>query len=158
MGKFNTIEDLSNAKVGPHLRFGPKTAILKGVALDLKTQILFPAIFDWCQFSDFDTQIKVMTSVGVAPVISVMCFIQDKMRQRMGEMPLDSEEQHKTADSTFKPKSLKNKSSRSKVHPDVDSHKRRHRKEGFSLFKELQEGKRTKKLAGLVYGLEESES
>ncbi len=52
---------------------------------------MFPAIFDWCQFSDFDTQIK------------------DRMRLRMGEVPLDTEEANKTADSTFKPKSLRNK-------------------------------------------------
>ena len=60
VGPYNTKKARSDdVKMGPHLTFGAKTAILKGLALDLKTQIVFPALFDWCNFSDFDTQIKV---------------------------------------------------------------------------------------------------
>lgn len=59
VGVYNTkVAQEDDPKLGPHLRFGPKTAILKGLALDLKTQQVFPAIFDWCQFTDFATQIK----------------------------------------------------------------------------------------------------
>ncbi len=64
---------------------------ISGIALDLKAQLLFPAVFDWGQFSDFDLQIK------------------DKLRVRMGGAPLDTEEHHKTEGSTFKPKSLRNR-------------------------------------------------
>eukprot|EP00095_Tigriopus_kingsejongensis_P011842 maker-scaffold1129_size60621-snap-gene-0.12 protein:Tk11842 transcript:maker-scaffold1129_size60621-snap-gene-0.12-mRNA-1 annotation:"n-terminal asparagine amidohydrolase" len=90
VGPYNTTA-ASEEKVGPHLRLGPKTAILKGMALDLKSQIIFPAIFDWGQLSDFQTQ------------------IQDIARIKSGLPPLDTEDAHKTADSTFKPKSLRNR-------------------------------------------------
>lgn len=58
VGPYNT-KEANEEKVGPHLRFGPKTAILKGMALDLKSQMIFPALFDWGQMSDFQTQIRV---------------------------------------------------------------------------------------------------
>ena len=38
--------------------YGNNTAILKGIAVDLQTQILFPAIFAWGQYEDFKSQIK----------------------------------------------------------------------------------------------------
>ena len=37
-------------------RLGPKTAILKGIAIDLKDSMIFPAVFDWAQFSDFQVR------------------------------------------------------------------------------------------------------
>ena len=39
-------------------RLGPKTAILKGIAIDLKDSMIFPAVFDWAQFSDFQVRIR----------------------------------------------------------------------------------------------------
>ena len=38
--------------------YGNNTAILKGIVVDLQTQILFPAIFAWGQYEDFKSQIK----------------------------------------------------------------------------------------------------
>lgn len=90
VGPYNT-KEANEEKVGPHLRFGPKTAILKGMALDLKSQMIFPALFDWGQMSDFQTQIR------------------DIARVKNGLRPLDTEDQRKTEDSTFKPKSLRNR-------------------------------------------------
>ena len=42
----------------PLRRLGPKTAILKGIAIDLKDSMIFPAVFDWAQFSDFQVRNK----------------------------------------------------------------------------------------------------
>ena len=64
------------------------TAILKGIAVDLKVQRIFPACFEWGNLDDFKLQIA------------------DKRRLRDGKTPVDTEEANKTADSTFKPKSL----------------------------------------------------
>ena len=67
------------------------TAILKGIAVDLKVQRVFPACFEWGNLDDFKLQIA------------------DKRRLKDGKNPVDSEEANKTAESTFKPKSLRNK-------------------------------------------------
>ena len=67
------------------------TAILKGIAVDLKTQQIYPATFEWGNYDDFKLQLK------------------DRFRLRQGQDPIDTEEANKTADSTFKPKSLRNK-------------------------------------------------
>ena len=32
--------------------------VLSGIALDLESQIMFPAIFDWGRFTDFAAQLK----------------------------------------------------------------------------------------------------
>lgn len=113
MGSYNTQE--AESYLG-----GSRTAILKGIALDLQTQMLFPAIFDWANFSDFALQIR------------------DKLRLRMGESPLDTEERHKTADSTFKPKSLRNKNGEKKKRDEIakaeaedEANKRRRRKSSY---------------------------
>ena len=119
MGPYNT-QDAPDNQVGPHLKFGPKTAILKGIALDLKTQIIFPAVFNWGQMSDFQTQIQVrflsifFWSQNVKVDTSKYSF-QDRARIKAGLPPLDTEDYHKTEDSTFKPKSLRN---RAKEHMD----------------------------------------
>lgn len=57
VGPYNTkvADDNDDSKY----KFGPKTAILKGIAIDLQSQLLFPAIFDWCNYADFQTQIQV---------------------------------------------------------------------------------------------------
>ena len=67
------------------------TAILKGIAVDIKLQRIFPANFEWGNLDDFKLQIA------------------DKRRKKDGLTPFDTEEANKTADSTFKPKSLRNK-------------------------------------------------
>ena len=67
------------------------TAILKGIAVDIKLQRIFPASFEWGNLDDFKLQIA------------------DKRRLRDGKEPVESEEANKTADSTFKPKSLRNR-------------------------------------------------
>lgn len=87
VGKFNT----TDAEKGDNLLSTDTTAIIKGIAVDLKTQQLFPATFEWGNYDDFKLQLK------------------DRMRMKVGQDPMDSEEANKTADSTFKPKSLRNK-------------------------------------------------
>nr|ACO10559.1 N-terminal asparagine amidohydrolase [Caligus rogercresseyi] len=87
--------------VGPYnttLENGTSTAILKGICVDLKTQTIFPAVFNWGQFSDFKTQ------------------IEDRFRTRhgVGEQ-MDSEDRFKTRESTFKSKSLRNTAKRKKA-------------------------------------------
>ena len=67
------------------------TAILKGIAVDIKRQRVFPASFEWGNLDDFKLQIA------------------DKRRLKDGKTPVDTEEANKTADSTFKPKSLRNR-------------------------------------------------
>ena len=52
----DTTED--EIKSGSHLKLGPRTAILKGITIDLKSQLIFPAVFEWGQFQDFQTQLK----------------------------------------------------------------------------------------------------
>jgi hypothetical protein len=70
---------------------GCNTAILRGISVDLSTQELFPAIYDWGQYEDFKTQIQV------------------KFRNKHDDDDKESTATKRiTADSTFKPKSLKN--------------------------------------------------
>jgi len=70
---------------------GKNTAILIGIAMDLRSQIIFPASFPWNNFEDFSTQ------------------LQDRFLRRTGQGSiLDDEDKHKTKDSTFKPKALRN--------------------------------------------------
>ena len=78
-------------------------AIIKGIAIDLKTQQIFPAMFEWGNYDDFKLQIK------------------DKFRLKSGQDPMDSEEVNKTADSTFKPKSLRNKANHDYLVQSVNS-------------------------------------
>uniref|UniRef100_A0A0K2VDT6 Protein Nterminal asparagine amidohydrolaselike [Xiphosphorus maculatus] n=1 Tax=Lepeophtheirus salmonis TaxID=72036 RepID=A0A0K2VDT6_LEPSM len=103
-----TILNLIHFCVGPYnttVDNGSTTAILKGICVDLKTKTLFPAMFNWCQFSDFKTQ------------------IEDRFRTRngVGEQ-MDSEDRFKTKDSTFKPKSLRNTANRNKlIEPKINT-------------------------------------
>ena len=87
VGRYNT------QAVGRHnnLLSTETTAILKGIAVDIKLQRIFPANFEWGNLDDFKLQIA------------------DKRRKKDGLTPFDTEEANKTADSTFKPKSLRNK-------------------------------------------------
>jgi len=81
VGPFNTTKD----------KEGKNTAILIGIAFDLRTQIIFPASFPWNNFQDFSTQ------------------LQDRFLRRTGQGALlDDDDKHKTKDSTFKPKALRN--------------------------------------------------
>jgi len=81
VGPFNTCKD----------KDGKNTAILIGIALDLRSQIIFPASFPWNNFADFSTQ------------------LQDRFLRRTGQGSiLDDEDKFKTKDSTFKPKALRN--------------------------------------------------
>jgi len=70
---------------------GKNTAILIGIAMDLRSQVIFPASFPWNNFEDFSTQ------------------LQDRFLRRTGQGSLlDDEDKYKTKDSTFKPKALRN--------------------------------------------------
>jgi len=70
---------------------GKNTAILIGVAIDLSSQVIFPASFPWNNFEDFSTQ------------------LQDRFLRRTGQGSiLKDEEYYKTKNSTFKPKALRN--------------------------------------------------
>jgi len=81
VGPFNTCKD----------KDGNNTAILIGIAIDLRSQIIFPASFPWNNFEDFSAQ------------------LQDRVRRRTGQgATLDDEDKHKTKLSTFKPKALRN--------------------------------------------------
>merc|ERR1719348_1422987 len=80
VGPYNTCKD----------KEGKNTAILIGIAMDLRSQIIFPASFPWNNFQDFSTQ------------------LQDRfLRTGQGAL-LDDDDKHKTKDSTFKPKALRN--------------------------------------------------
>ena len=56
VGRFNTVpvdpNDINN------LLRTDTTAILKGIAVDLRTQQIFPAAFEWGNYQDFHLQIK----------------------------------------------------------------------------------------------------
>merc|ERR1719348_1585800 len=81
VGPYNTCKD----------KEGKNTAILIGIAMDLRSQIIFPASFPWNNFEDFSAQ------------------LQDRVRRRTGQgATLDDEDKHKTKLSTFKPKALRN--------------------------------------------------
>jgi len=81
VGPFNTCKD----------KQGKNTAILIGIAMDLRSQIIFPASFPWNNFEDFSTQ------------------LQDRVMRRSGQGKiLDDDDKHKTKLSTFKPKALRN--------------------------------------------------
>merc|ERR1712179_327504 len=70
---------------------GKNTAILIGIALDLRSSIIFPASFPWNNFEDFSTQ------------------LQDRFLRRTGQGSiLQDEDKYKTKLSTFKPKALRN--------------------------------------------------
>merc|ERR1719348_2133766 len=81
VGPYNTTKD----------KEGKNTAILIGIAIDLRSQIIFPASFPWNNFADFSTQ------------------LQDRFLRRTGQGALlNDDDKHKTKDSTFKPKALRN--------------------------------------------------
>eukprot|EP00092_Neocalanus_flemingeri_P010107 GFUD01010891.1.p1 GENE.GFUD01010891.1~~GFUD01010891.1.p1 ORF type:complete len:361 (+),score=104.28 GFUD01010891.1:33-1115(+) len=81
VGPFNTCKD----------KEGKNTAILIGIAMDLRSQIIFPASFPWNNFEDFSQQ------------------LQDRVMRRTGQGKLlDDDDKHKTKLSTFKPKALRN--------------------------------------------------
>ena len=48
VGPFNTCKD----------KDGNNTAILIGIAIDLRSQIIFPASFPWNNFEDFSAQLQ----------------------------------------------------------------------------------------------------
>lgn len=80
VGRYNTLFNPST---------GLNEAILKGIAIDLKEQTMFPAIYNWGRFEDFKMQLET----------------KFRVRQYDEECAVRI-----TADSTFKPKSLKNHS------------------------------------------------
>lgn len=73
---------------------GKNKAILIGVALDLRTQALFPASFEWNNYADFETQLR------------------DRFLKRTGQGALlgggDDMFKDMVKDATFKPKALRN--------------------------------------------------
>ena len=78
--------------------------------------MIFPAVFDWAQFSDFQVGddrrgIKKQFRPWFQLITIFNCQTQllDKVRMKLGQVPMDTEETNKTADSTFKPKSLRNR-------------------------------------------------
>ena len=103
VGKYNT----QSAKNQNNILSTETTAILKGIAVDIKLQRIFPACYEWGNMDDFKLQIA------------------DKRRLKDGKSPMDTEDAHKTADSTFKPKSLKNRANHEYLikesKPDTDS-------------------------------------
>jgi len=81
VGPYNTCKD----------KQGKNTAILIGIAMDLRSQVIYPASFPWNNFEDFTTQLK------------------DRVLRRTGQGKiLDDDDKHKTKLSTFKPKALRN--------------------------------------------------
>ncbi len=111
VGRYNTTVNPSS---------GTNEAILKGIAIDLEKQVincnlaqfsafqqwpfpffqqLFPAVYNWAQYEDFKNQLR------------------NRIRQCLDSSADDSEETLKriTADSTFKPKSLKNQALSQKI-------------------------------------------
>lgn len=81
VGPYNTTKDEN----------GKNIAILIGIALDLRTQRIFPASYPWNNFEDFSSQ------------------LQDRVARRLGlGKTLPDEDKCKTKLSTFKPKALRN--------------------------------------------------
>ena len=73
--------------------------------------MIFPAVFDWAQFSDFQVRNKgdkLQFHLKMFPT-HLQTQLLDKVRMKLGQVPMDTEETNKTADSTFKPKSLRNR-------------------------------------------------
>lgn len=95
VGRFNTVG--VDPRDSDNLLRTETTAILKGIAVDLRTQQIFPANFEWGNYADFKMQIA------------------DRFRTISGKDPIDTEERNKTADSTFKPKSLRNRAYHDKL-------------------------------------------
>lgn len=89
VGKYNTVLNPES---------GLNEAILKGIAIDLQQQEMFPAVFSWGQYEDFKDQLKIK-------VLRLTCYSEGEIK----------EEERITADSTFKPKSLKNRKARQEV-------------------------------------------
>ena len=67
---------------------GHNEAILKGIAIDLHEPDIFPALYNWGQYEDFKTQLKV--------------------KAKCKKISESNELKSMTDGSTFKPKSLKN--------------------------------------------------
>jgi len=102
VGPYNTCKD----------KEGKNTAILIGIAMDLRTQTIFPASFPWNNFEDFTTQ------------------LQDRVLRRTGQGKiLDDDDKHKTKLSTFKPKALRNPKTYKNLNIAVDEKKNRIQKE-----------------------------
>jgi len=81
VGPYNTRKDKNNKN----------EAILIGVAMDLRSQIIFPATYPWNNFEDFSSQ------------------LQDRVLRRSGHGgTLPDDDKFKTKLSTFKPKALRN--------------------------------------------------
>lgn len=81
VGPYNTKKD----------KDGKNEAILIGIAIDLRTQNIFPASYPWNNFEDFSSQ------------------LQDRFLRRTGQGSiLPDDDKHKTKLSTFKPKALRN--------------------------------------------------
>merc|ERR1712129_75583 len=81
VGPYNTVQGKN----------GKNEAILIGIAIDLRTQKIFPASYPWNNFEDFSAQ------------------LQDRFLRRSGQgSSLPDEDKHKTKLSTFKPKALRN--------------------------------------------------
>merc|ERR1712192_348018 len=81
VGPYNTVKN----------KEGKNEAILIGIAIDLRSQKIFPASYPWNNFEDFSTQ------------------LQDRFLRRTGQgSTLPDEDKHKTKLSTFKPKAFKN--------------------------------------------------
>jgi len=81
VGKYNT---------QPNENEGHNEAILKGIAIDLQEPDIFPALYNWGQYEDFKTQLKV--------------------KAKCKKISESNELKSMTDGSTFKPKSLKNHS------------------------------------------------
>lgn len=99
VGPYNTCQD----------KDGKNMAILIGIAIDLQSQIIFPASFPWNDFQDFSKQ------------------LQDRVLRRTGQGKiLDDDDKCITKLSTFKPKALRNpKTFRNVEKTDSDKEKQR---------------------------------
>ena len=98
VGPYNTMEDEET---------GCNTAILKGIAIDLKLQEMFPAIYDWGQYDDFKTEIR-------GKLDKLWSGDKDKDNSS-ATTPSEQSPAKITADSTFKPKALRNQANASKL-------------------------------------------
>jgi len=84
---------------------GKNTAILIGIALDLRSQVIFPASYPWNNFTDFETQLK------------------DRFLKRTGQGSILKEDdmfKEMVKHSTFKPKALRNPNTYKKLEESAE--------------------------------------
>ena len=85
---------------------------ISGIAIDLRTQKIFPASYPWNNFEDFSSQLQdrfLRWQKKNYLSVNLEVWIESSISRRTGQgSTLPDEDKHKTKLSTFKPKALRN--------------------------------------------------